>query len=339
MKIMEKPAVLRDIRNLVRATQAQMGEVLLVTQSTIAQRERKGQNIAESDLQRIIDKWPGQASSIREVYRNNQQAEITLRRVVGALRQTVGERANAPSVEEDALPWVHTGRSACLVAEVARRSRLAGLSVRMPAFDYDGERLKLEHGVVIRDSPRSRGDRPVDALMHGSVRPGFDVAARTLLVFGSKYMHPATDLFLSGPLGWSIQMTEPSRFFYFGYDTRATYLTVDKKDYHPQRFVGRSGVEYEDFGVIDWRNLDEGNLFDADKRIIVAGCHRLATVVGARLVMDTGLRHKILGGDEKFHATGSIIFRVRLEGISRLVDGRSNVEDREEFEIIETRLT
>ncbi len=81
--------------------------------------------------------------------------------------------------------------------------------------------------------------------------------------------------------------------------------------------------------MLAWATLGEKNPFhsEAKRLIVAAGCHRLATGVGARFLESAALRKTWLGKDVDFQGSGWLAFRVAVRGARPSDDA-----DRENFE-------
>jgi hypothetical protein len=119
------------------------------------------------------------------------------------------------------------------------------------------------------------------------------------------------------------------------------YLTVGGRNHHPSRYADNAAIFYEDFGAILNSPLDQVTEKGerpfgtrADRVILVAGLHRLATGVGVRLLEDEDLRRSVFASQaapagldqhdfESDDGMGALVYRVVVRH-----DGRCSTVDK-----------
>lgn len=145
-------------------------------------------------------------------------------------------------------------------------------------------------------------------------------------------------------LQFELRSSPTRRYFYFGYDSEVTFLTIKegkkRRHFFPElRVHPDDQVSFVDIGILVWLPFGDDHPFGRDARhlIVVAGCHRLATGIGSRFVENGELREKWLGPEADFRSTGRIAFRVNVRGASSFES--SGHPPLETFEVLAANFT
>ena len=217
-----------------RKSQTEIAGVLEVTQQTISERKKKPiYRIPEADRANLVAEYPEYESLLRDITAGTEQAGFDDRRLLQALGSATGSRPTAPAFEDDALPGVHSYRTASLAAQLARRAAAHGLASSVPKFGEGHAQRTFRDALLLEKmTEKAKPNTPIQGLLEPQAP--CDLASGTVVVSGSSFMHPPNAVVLDhllparvdANLTVEVQTPPTPRFFYFGYETQITLLCV-----------------------------------------------------------------------------------------------------------------
>jgi transcriptional regulator with XRE-family HTH domain len=243
--------------------------------------------------------------------------------ILRASRQEPLEQFPGEEMEPGSLPWAVDFRTRYLMDRLISLSEASGLSV---------QRLRQPHyGLVLRQGGNHSAGPGVDDILFPRPRQ-FGIREDTVVLLGSPFRHNVATLVLDA-ISKKLKVTfrfgpdqppRERRAFFFGYPTKFNDLYVNGEPYRPNRYVDdTNAVCYEDYGLIlHWPLgplVTRGETpfgqeaVGVQRVVLVAGCHRLATGVGTRLLEDMDLRSLVLTGEgHDFARPGALLYKVLL---------------------------
>lgn len=305
-------------RKRLGLTQTELAEKLGVSQQTVSKNEN-AERPSESYMQRFRKAYPEIDQFLGEITKR-----LTPTRVMAtAERPKRDPPMGFPEVEPEALPWAYTHRNKVLLQQIDGVSRISGMVT---------ERVSdLSDTIIVKrgSTPRTRTRQDV---MLFSIPAAYGLTKNTLLILGSPYRHPLSELLLpeiQKIVGgdFALRYSDANRPFYFGYMTTFVCLQLGKETWHPARKLAEDDTDdliYEDFGAIVHMPVDEvfereqfSFLEDVEQVVHVMGCHRLATGAAISLCLDADLQQAVLNESGLLDGTGVLTFRVEARGGTR----------------------
>lgn len=305
-------------RKKLALTQTELAERLHVSQQTVSKNEN-AETPAASYMQRFRNAFPEIEQFLGQAARRVTPTDV----MVIAESPRRDPPKGFPEVEPEALPWAYTHRNRVLFQQVEEVSRMSGMVT---------ERVKDLPDTIIVKRGNTRRVRPRQGVMLFSMPAVYGLTRNTLLILGSPYRHPLSELLLRETQkivgeDFALRYSVANRPFYFGYMTTFICLQLGKETWHPARKLAEDDTDdliYEDFGAIVHMPVDEvfereqfSFLEGVEQVVHIMGCHRLATGAALSVCLDAELQQAVLNEAGLLDGTGVLTFRVEARGGTR----------------------